>query len=182
MADLGALLFKMPRSSGPRWVVYENGQYVSLARPPKKGTAFLFVDPGHPLQLQTPTGYVIEEQRARGHEGLVGAKKFVDRAATMLEGRDNGEPTCPHSATQHMGGECESCYAKRTGWRPGQSEGEARIRSLPDGRVQVRTAEGEVLTSNERGRWTIDRPAPMRERPRLEGRQRIERHRKVRLD
>ena len=179
MPGLDSLLFRMPRSSGPRWVVYENGQYVSLARPPRKGTAFLFVDPGHPLQLQTPTGYAVEQ---RG--GLVEAKKFVDRAATILEGRDvnpptggNGEPTCPHSATQHMGGECESCYAKRTGWRPGQSDKEARIRTLPDGRVQVRTVEGEVLTSNERGRWDIDKPGRM-----FEGRGRIERQRKVRLD
>lgn len=176
MQDLGALLFKIPRSSGPRWVVYENGQYVSLTRPPKKGTAFLFVDPGHSLQLQTPTGYVIEQRLppigARGHEGLVEAKKFVGRAATMLEGRDvnpptggNGEPTCPHSATQHMGGECESCYAKRTR----QGRGPTAIQSAKMARMRSRSIEG---------------PKPMMDiqRRALEGRRRIERTPKARLD
>ena len=73
------------------------------------------------------------------------------------------EPTCPHSATQHMGGECESCYAKRTGWRPGQP-----IQAAKAARMQM----------------PLGKVTPMRDMQQrvLEGRRRIERQPKARLD
>lgn len=88
-------------------------------------------------------------------------------AAMHCEGGAKGEPTCPHSATQNMGGECESCYAKRTGWRPTRAP--TAIQSGKLARMQMRPIQG---------------PKPMMDMQRrvLESRRRIERTPKARLD
>jgi len=41
---------------------------------------------------------------------------MIDQAAyaAACDERSYGEPTCPHSDEQNMGGECEACYVKRT--------------------------------------------------------------------